>query len=88
MDGESAVLKDPEVGTCQSGPAAKKLRTCIRPRCLKPNLECRGRGPRDRCSGTLVVNEVGAAKEAVPSHFQRKCTKIRPKFLESFSTRW
>ena len=50
--------------------------------------------PRARCLDrvpywTARSTWVGAAgRGGDVGHFQRKCTKIRPKLFESFSTRW
>jgi hypothetical protein len=47
--------------------------------CRKPQ-GCRGRPQVRRRAGTTLVTKA--------DYYQRKWTKIRPKFLESFSTRW
>jgi hypothetical protein len=40
------------------------------------------------CPGMSSPARPGSSRRAAPAHFQRKWTKIRPKFLESFSIRW
>jgi hypothetical protein len=66
---------------CQTLSAIRfsSLRSAVRPALLAQALMCRGPS-----AWVIVRFRPGSAE----SYFQRKWTKTRPKFWESFSTRW